>query len=85
MTIDHEDWSRYSVTNTPFVFYIIVIRLEAWLTNGFIVNLLKKKYKIKRNLLFLVNTKYISSRELKTSKFSFVLCTHENSGVFNTR
>ena len=32
----------------------------------------------------LVNTKYISSRELKTSKFSFVLRAHENSDVFNT-
>ena len=26
----------------------------------------------------------MSSRELKTSKFSFVLRTHENSDVFNT-
>ena len=43
-----------------------------------------KKYKIKRYFVFLVNTKYISSRELKTSKFSFVLRTHENSDVFNT-
>ena len=45
-----------------------------------------KKYKIKKkkNLLFLVNTKYVSSRELKTSEFSFVLCTRENSDVFNT-
>ena len=34
--------------------------------------------------IFLVNTKYMSSRELKTSKFSFVLRTHENSDVFNT-
>ena len=31
-----------------------------------------------------MNAKYISSRELKTSKFSFVLRTHENSDVFNT-
>ena len=30
MIIDHVDWSRYSVTNTPFVFfYIIVIRIQA--------------------------------------------------------
>ena len=43
-----------------------------------------KKYKIKRIFFFLVNTKYISSRELKTSKFSFVLRTHENSDVFTT-
>ena len=43
-----------------------------------------KKYKIKRKFIFLVNTKYISSHELKTSKFSFVLRTHENSDVFNT-
>ena len=44
----------------------------------------KKCLKKKENLLFLVNTKYISSGELKTSKFSFVLRTHENSDVFNT-
>ena len=44
----------------------------------------KKSIKEQENLLFLVNTKYISSRELKTSKFSFVLRTHENSDVFNT-
>ena len=44
-----------------------------------------KKYKIKRKFtFFIVNTKYISSRELKTSIFSFVLRTHENSDVFNT-
>ena len=43
-----------------------------------------KKYKIKRKFISLVNTKYISSRELKTSKFSFVLRTHENSDVFKT-
>ena len=48
------------------------------------VNLLKK-YKIKRKFTFyLVNTKYILARELKTSKFSFVLRSHENSDVFNT-
>ena len=50
-------------------FYIIVIRLEAWLTNWLTVNLLKK-YKTKKQCTFLANTKYISSRELKTSKFS---------------
>ena len=42
-----------------------------------------KKYKIK-SLLFSVNTKYISSCELKTSEFSLVLRTGENSDVFNT-
>ena len=31
-----------------------------------------------------VNTKYISSRDLKTKKFSLVLSTHENSNVFNS-
>ena len=31
-----------------------------------------------------VNTKYSSSRELKTSEFSLVLRTHENSDVSNT-
>ena len=60
-------------------FYFIVIRLEAWLTNCLTVNFLKS---IKNT--FLVNTKYISSCELKTWKFSFVLRTHENSDVFNT-
>ena len=45
-----------------FVFlYIIVIRLEAWLTNLSTVNLLKS-IKEKENLLFLVNTKYIIIR-----------------------
>ena len=33
---------------------------------------------------FSVNTKYISSRELKTSKFSLVLRTRENSDIFNS-
>ena len=64
------------------LFYIIVIRLEAWL-----LNYLKssKMYKIKRKkILFTVNTKYMSSRELKTSKFSLVLRTRENYDVFNT-
>ena len=32
----------------------------------------------------LVNTKCISSRELKTLEFSLVLLTRENSDVFNT-
>ena len=32
-----------------------------------------------------MNTKYISSRELKTYKFSHVLRTRENSDVFNSR
>ena len=31
-----------------------------------------------------MNTKYISSRELKTSKFSLVLRTRENSDIFNS-
>ena len=45
-----------------------------------------KKYKIKENLLFFfsVNIQYISSHELKTSEFSLVLRTHENSDVFKT-
>ena len=38
-----------------------------------------KKYKIS----FFVNTIYIPSRELKTSEFSLVLHTRENSDVFN--
>ena len=42
-----------------------------------------KKYKI-FFLLFSVNTKYILSRELKTSEFSLVLRTSENYDVFNT-
>ena len=51
-------------------FYIIVFLLEAWLTNWLTVNLLKK-YKIKRKFTFFSkNHIYITSRELKTSKFS---------------
>ena len=34
--------------------------------------------------LFSVNTKYISSSELKTSEFSRVRSTSENSDVFNS-
>ena len=34
---------------------------------------------------FEVNTKYISSSELKTSKFSRVRSTRENLDVFNSR
>ena len=36
-------------------------------------------------LLFEVNTKYISSSELKTSKFSRVRSTSENLDVFKSR
>ena len=43
-----------------------------------------KKYKIKRKFPFFGKYKYIPSRELKTSEFSRVLCTRENSDVFNT-
>ena len=32
-----------------------------------------------------MKSKYISSRELKTSKFSFMLRTHEYSDGFNTQ
>ena len=39
----------------------------------------------KKKIYFLsVNTKYISSRDLKTSKFSIVLRTRENFDVFNS-
>ena len=44
-----------------------------------------KKYIFKRKFTFISKYQiYISSRELKTSKVSFVLRTHENSDVFNT-
>ena len=43
-----------------------------------------KKYKYKKKIYFFEVNTNISSRELKTSKFSFVLRTHENSDVFNT-
>ena len=43
-----------------------------------------KKYNIKRKFAFMVNAKYISSHGLKTTEFSLVLCTHENSDVYNT-
>ena len=36
-------------------------------------------------ILFEVNTKYISSSVLKTSEFSRVRSTSENSDVFNSR
>ena len=65
-----------------------------WVTSDFSIHLMQLTSKVQtpmgaqwlsgENLLFLVNTKYISSRELKTSKFSFVLGTHKNSDVFNT-
>ena len=43
-------------------------------------------YRANKNKIyfFSVNTKYISSCEFKTSEFSLVLHTHENSDVFNT-
>ena len=52
---------------------------------GETLHLAYKKHKIKRKFtFFLVNTKYISSCELKISEFSLVLHTRENSDVFNT-
>ena len=45
-----------------------------------IVHKTSKKHKIKRKL----NFKYMSSCELKTSKFSLVLRTRKNADVFNT-
>ena len=42
---------------------------------------IKKKEKL---FFFSVNTKYISSRELKTSTFSPVVRARENSDVFNS-
>ena len=54
-----------------------MIQLEA-LT----INLLKILDK-KKIYFFSVNTKYMSSRELKTLKFSRVHNTSENSDVFN--
>ena len=46
-----------------------------------------KHYEIHRGylLFFEVNTKYISPSVLKTSEFSVVVCTCENSDVFNSR
>ena len=58
-----------------------MIRLEAWLLNYCISS---KKYKLKENLPFSINTIYMSSHESKTSKFSLVLRTRENYDVFNT-
>ena len=43
-----------------------------------------KRYKIKDNLLFSVNSKYILSCGVKTSEFALALRSHENSDVFNT-
>ena len=49
----------------------------------------KKKKKKKKNIedicFFEVNTKYISSSELKTSEFLRVRSTSENYYVFNSR
>ena len=43
------------------------------------------KSMIKRKFTFFSeNTKFISSRELKTSEFTLVLRTRENSDIFNT-
>ena len=43
-----------------------------------------KKYKIKRKFTFFGKYQIIESRDLKTSEFSLVLRTRENSVVFNT-
>ena len=51
---------------------------------GETLHLAYKKYKMKKIHTFFVNTKFISLSELKTSEFSLVLCTRENSDVFNT-
>ena len=76
------DWSRYTVTNTPLASFIL---LWFGLKHGKLINQKSsKKYKIKENLLFSVNTNYMSSRELKTSEFSLVLRSRENSDVFKT-
>ena len=43
-----------------------------------------KKYKMKRKFTFFGEYQYISSCDFKTSEFSTVFCTRENSDVFNT-
>ena len=48
------------------------------------VHVAYKKYKIKIKFPFFVNAIYIPSCELKTSEFSLMLHTRENSVVFNT-
>ena len=86
LSVSSDDYRSCRLIYSFFFFYITVIRLEAWLTKSIWLTVnLQKKFKIKRKFtFFLVNTKYISSRELKTSKFSFVLPTHGSSDVFNT-
>ena len=65
--------------------------LEHYISNQSIVEFFmvekKKINKIYRGYLsfFEVNTKYISSSELKTSKFSRVRSTSENLDVFKSR
>ena len=57
------------------------------MVNRLTENLLKSKQKskLKKKIpFFAVNTKYMSSRELKTLKVSLVLRTRENSDFFNT-
>ena len=51
----------------------------------FTLPLIFEKVSNKQKIFFFsVNTKNISFRELKTSEFSLVLRTRENSDVFNT-
>ena len=49
------------------------------------VNVVKWRQYIEDIYFFEVNTKYISSSELKTSEFSRVRSTSENFDVFNSR
>ena len=64
--------------------FAILFFVFLYFSMGETLHIAYKRYKIKRKFTFLgVNTKNISSRELKTSKISLVLRTRENSNVFN--
>ena len=64
----------------PVAFSMVLIHLTFyWFTD------LQTHQNIEDICLFEVNTKYISSRELKISEFSRVRSTSENFDVFNPR
>ena len=74
------EWLFLAVTWGCLRFVIVVFPDH---THLLFLHVVYQKYK-KENLLFFVITKYISSRELKTSEFLLLLRACENSDVFNT-
>ena len=80
---DYRSWRLIQVFWHKYSFYIIVIRLEAWLTNWLTVNLLKK-YKIKRKVTFFSKYQICFISWVENIEIFIRACTHENSDVFNT-